>query len=165
MIRGYPSTLSSLADLLTDDDRAQIRPRFITTDSEQLTSHMRWQIEQGFRVPVVDIYDCYECNVVAWQCPTGGQYHVLDPAVIVEILNDGRPAAPGETGELIMTPLHSWACALIRYRIGDLVVQGIDRCPCGAPYSCIGEILGRLQDRFVLADGRQIHPHTFATPI
>ena len=78
VIRGYPSTLSSLADLLTDEDRARIRPRFITTDSEQLTSHMRWQIEQGFRVPVFDIYDCYECNVVAWQCPTGSQYHVLD---------------------------------------------------------------------------------------
>ena len=94
VIRGYPSTLSSLADLLTDDDRAQIRPRFITTDSEQLTSHMRWQIEQGFRVPVFDIYDCYECNVVAWQCPAGSQYHVLDQAVIVEILKMASPRFP-----------------------------------------------------------------------
>ena len=165
VIRGYPSTLSSLADLLTDNDRAQIRPRFITTDSEQLTSHMRWQIEHGFRVPVFDIYDCYECNVVAWQCPTGSQYHVLDQAVIVEILKDGRPAIPGEAGELVMTPLHSWAAPLIRYRIGDLVEQGLARCPCGAPHSCISKVLGRLQDQFVVADGRQIHPQVFATPI
>ena len=126
---------------------------------------MRWQIEQGFRVPVFDIYDCYECNLVAWQCPTGSQYHVLDQAVIVEILKAGRPAIPGETGELVMTPLHSWAAPLIRYRIGDLVEQGLARCPCGAPYSCIGKVLGRVQDQFVVADGRQIHPQVFATPI
>ena len=161
VIRGYPSVLSSLAGVMTDDDRARIRPRFITTDSEQLTAHMRQQIEQGFGVPVRDLYDCYECNVIAWQCPTGGQYHVLDAAVIVEILKDGRPAAPGEAGELVMTPLHSWAAPLIRYRIGDLVERGADRCPCGSPASCIGQVRGRLQDRLVLADGRYIHPYMF----
>ena len=163
VIRGYPSALSSIASQLTDDDRTEIRPRFITTDSEQLTPHMRLQIEQGFGVPVFDVYDCFECNVIAWQCPTGRQYHVIDTAVIVEILQDGRPVAPGDTGEVVITPLHSWAAPLIRYRIGDLVERGLDRCPCGAPNSCIAQLQGRLPDRFVLADGRYIHPQIFAT--
>jgi phenylacetate-CoA ligase len=165
VLRGYPSTLSSLAGLLTDSDRALIHPRFITTDSEQLTSLMRLQIEQGFRVPVVDVYDCYECNVAAWQCQAGDQYHVLDAAVIIEILTDGRPAIQGETGEVVMTPLHSWAAPLIRYRVGDLVERGTDRCPCGAPNSCIARVLGRLQERFVFADGRIVHPQVFASPV
>lgn len=165
VIRGYPATLASLTSQLTDDDRAQIHPRFITTDSENLTPHMRLQIEQGFGVPVFDVYDCYECNVIAWQCPDGGQYHVLDAAVIVEILQDGRPVAPGEIGEVVMTPLHSWAAPLIRYRIGDLVERGLDQCPCGAPNFCIAQIQGRLQDRLALADGRYIHPGVFATLI
>jgi phenylacetate-CoA ligase len=158
VIRGYPSALSSLASELTDDDRAQIRPRFITTDSEDLAPHMRRQIEQGFGVPVFDLYDCFECNVIAWQCPTGRQYHVMDAAVIVEVLHDGRPAAPGESGEVVITSLHSWAAPLIRYRIGDLVERGLDRCPCGAPNSCITRVQGRVQDRLVVADGRSINP-------
>jgi phenylacetate-CoA ligase len=165
VIRGYPSALSSLASELTDEDRTQIHPRFITTDSENLTPHMRLQIEQGFGVPVFDIYDCFECNVIAWQCPTRRQYHVMDAAVIVEILRDGRPVAPGESGELIITPLHSWAAPLIRYRIGDLVERGLDQCPCGAPNSCVAQVQGRLQDRLALADGRYIHPQLFATLI
>jgi phenylacetate-CoA ligase len=165
VIRGYPSALSSLASELTDDDRTQIHPRFITTDSENLTPHMRLQIEQGFGVPVFDIYDCFECNVIAWQCPTRRQYHVADAAVIVEILQDGRPVSTGESGEVVITPLHSWAAPLIRYRIGDLVERGLDRCPCGAPNSCIAQVQGRLQDRFALADGRHIHPQLFATLI
>ena len=43
--------------------------------------------------------------------------------------------------------------------------QGLARCPCGAPHSCISKVLGRLQDQFIFADGRQIHPQVFATPI
>jgi phenylacetate-CoA ligase len=165
VIRGYPSALASLADVMTEDDRTDIHPRFVTTDSEQLTAPMRRQIEQAFRAQVFDVYDCFECNVVASQCPTGGQYHVLDTAVIVEVLRDGRPAAAGEGGEVVLTALHSWASPLIRYRIGDLVDRGEDRCPCGAPNSCIGRVIGRLHDQFRLIDGRQIHPGLFATAI
>jgi len=158
VIRGFPSTLSDVASELTDDDRREIRPRFITTDSEILTPDMRRQIEEGFGAPVFDVYDCYECNVLAWQCPTERQYHVMDAAVIVEVLRDGRPVAPGETGEVVITPLHSWTAPLIRYKIGDLAERGPDRCPCGAPCSCITRIEGRLQDRFVLAGGRSFNP-------
>jgi phenylacetate-CoA ligase len=166
VIRGYPSVLSSVASQLSDDDRRQIQPRFITTDSENLTPHMRLQIEQGFGVPVFDIYDCFECNVIAWQCPTGRQFHAMDAAVIVEILHEvGRPVAHGESGEAVLTPLHSWAAPLIRYRIGDLVERGLDQCSCGAPSSCLERVQGRLHDRFVLADGRCIHPQIFATAI
>ena len=74
VIRGYPSTLSSLAVQLTDEDRTRIRPRFITTDSEALTPLMRAQIEQAFGAPVFDVYDCYECNLIASQCRSRRQY-------------------------------------------------------------------------------------------
>ena len=165
VIRGYPSTLSSLAAELTDADRAAILPRCLVTDSENLMPHMRLQIETGFRAPVFDFYDCFECNVIARQCATGNQYHVLDAAVIVEIVRDGKPVRPGETGEVVITPLHSWASPLIRYRIGDLAVRGADRCACGAGHSCIARVEGRVQDAIALADGRLIASHVFIGPI
>jgi phenylacetate-CoA ligase len=163
VIRGYPSVLSSLAAQLTDDDRTEIHPRFIATDSEDLTPHMRQQIEQGFGVPVFDFYDCWEANLLAFQCSTGRQYHVMDAAAIVEVLHDGRPAAPGENGDVVITPLHSWAAPLIRYRIGDLVERGPDQCPCGAANSCIAQVQGRVQDQLTVADGRHLHPQRVAT--
>ncbi len=49
-----------------------------------------------------------------------------------EILrSDGKPAAPGETGELVVTPLYSYATPIIRYRTGDFVEVG-PPCPLWA---------------------------------
>ena len=162
VIRGYPSALSTLAQSLTDDDRRRIRPRFITTDSENLTALSRAHIEQGFRAPVFDIYDCFECNAIAYQCPRGGQYHVMDTSIVAEVLKGDRPALPGECGEIAITSLHSWAAPLIRYMPGDIVEQGASRCPCGAPNSCLAQIYGRTQDRFRLSGELNINPNVFA---
>jgi phenylacetate-CoA ligase len=163
VIRGYPSALSSLADQLSEEDKRRIRPRFITTDSENLTAMARERIEQGFQAPVFDVYDCFECNVIAYQCPRGGQYHVLDTSIVAEVLNGDQPALPGERGEIAITSLHTWAAPLIRYMPGDLVQQGASHCSCGAPNSCLAQVYGRTQDRFILADQRKnIHPGLFA---
>jgi phenylacetate-CoA ligase len=165
VIRGYPSIVASLGDKLTDEDRNLIRPRFITTDSAKLTDLARSRIEKSFGAPVFDVYDCYECNVIAYQCPRSKQYHVLDASVVVEVLHGDRPALPGESGEIAFTSLHTWAAPLIRYMPGDLVERGVAHCSCGAPNSCLANITGRVQDRFLLPDGQTIHPGFLAASI
>jgi phenylacetate-CoA ligase len=157
-IRGYPSVLALLSEAMTDEDRANIRPRFITTDSENLTELARKQIEEGFQAPVFDVYDCFECNVIASQCPRGVGYHVLDSSVVVEVVNGEEPVRAGESGEIVFTSLHTWAAPLIRYMPGDLVEQGVASCSCGAPNAGLAKIFGRMQDKFVLPDGRSFHP-------
>ncbi len=163
VIRGYSSVLASLADKLTDEDRLYIRPRFITTDSENLTELARTRIEAGFRAPVFDVYDCWECNVIAYQCRRGNGYHVMDTSLVVEVLNEDRPVSPGECGEIAFTSLHAWAAPLIRYMPGDIVEQGPAQCSCGAPNSCLAKICGRTHDRFCLPDGRTLHPKLLST--
>lgn len=160
VLRTYSSVLSSLIDKLSDEDRKRIRPRFITCDSENLTAPARARIEDAFHTRVFDIYDCFECNVIAYECPQGGQYHVSDASVVAEVLTGGRPAAPGETGEIAITSLHALAAPLIRYVPGDQVQQGPVRCRCGAPNSCLSRIYGRTNDEFILP-GRRIHPGLF----
>ncbi|MDA1314968.1 MAG: hypothetical protein O2968_16685, partial [Acidobacteria bacterium] len=93
-----------------------------------------------------------------WECPETGLYHVCDNSLIVEVLRNGRPVGEGETGELVGTALHSYAMPFIRYRLGDVVTRGPASCPCGAPFSTLGRIQGRLIDRFPLPDGSSIHP-------
>ena len=158
-LAGYPGTLSWLAGSLADLDRARIRPRLIAVGAETLTHEMRRQISEGFRAPVFDFYGSHEFNLIAAECPRTGQYHIAAPMLIAEILRDGRPVKPGETGELVGTALHSYAMPFVRYRLGDLVTRGEPRCPCGAPFATILRIEGRVMERFLLPDGSSVHPY------
>ncbi len=86
---------------------------------------------------------------MAWECRHSGDLHTCDDGVLVEVLRDGRPAEPGERGEVVVTNLHAYAMPFIRYRIGDLATRGAP-CGCGAPFSTIGEITG-TDDRLLPA--------------
>ena len=95
---------------------------------------------------------------MAWECRHSGDLHTCDDGVLVEVLRDGQPVEPGERGEVVVTNLHAYAMPFIRYRIGDLATRGAP-CACGAPFSTIGEIQGRMIDYFPLPDGRLLHPY------
>lgn len=158
VLRGYASALASLADEMTEGDRAQIRPRFVTSDSETLTQSMRARIRAGFRAPVIDFYDSNEFNLIAAEDPVGGGYRVCEESVLAEVLRDGRAAGPGEEGELVGTALHSWAMPFLRYRQGDLVTRGTRP-------GTLARIQGRVMDRFELVNGRSLHPYALEIPI
>jgi phenylacetate-CoA ligase len=136
-----------------------LRPRFVAVHSDTLTPHMRTQIETAFAAPVYQIYDSNEFNVIAWECVRSGALHTCDDSTLVEVLIDGRPAAPGERGEVVLTALHSFAMPFIRYALGDLVTQGDALCGCGQPFATIRAVQGRMFDYFPLPDGRAVHPY------
>jgi phenylacetate-CoA ligase len=165
VIRGFPSILAGCAEKVSDEDRLHLRPRFVTTDSENLTELARAQIEKGFGAPVFDFYDSYECNTIAYQCPRGEGYHVMDASVVVEVLGKDGPVQAGETGEVALTSLHGWAAPLIRYMPEDLAERGPSQCGCGAASSTLAKVHGRTHDCFLLPDGRIIHPKYLAAPM
>ena len=49
----------------------------------------------------------------------------------VEFMRSGRPVAPGELGELLITDLRNHVAPLIRYAIGDVGRYFDPPCPCG----------------------------------
>jgi len=80
----------------------------------------------------------------------------------VEILNQGRPAPPGGTGEVVITNLFSRYMPFIRYSLGDICE--VDRsgiCPESNEPLSIKKIRGRTLEDFVLADGRKVSPYIF----
>jgi phenylacetate-coenzyme A ligase PaaK-like adenylate-forming protein len=162
IVGGTPSMLAWLADELTDEDRQVVRPRLVITAAETLTPAMREQIQRGFGAPVRDIYGSHEFVFIASECPRGGHYHLAEGSLIAEVLRDGKPAAPGEEGELVGTALHSYAMPFLRYRLGDVVVPGPSPCACGAPCATLLAISGRVIDRFILPGGEVVHPYTLA---
>lgn len=159
VVTGYAGVLARVAQTLSEADRAASRVRFSAVHSEVLTPHMRRQIATAFAAPVYEIYDCNECNLIAWQCTRSGELHVCDDAVVVEVVADGRPVAQGERGEVVVTSLHSFAMPIIRYRLGDVVTRGSAACACGQPFATLRAVQGRMADYFPLPGGRLLHPY------
>jgi phenylacetate-CoA ligase len=159
VILGSPSVLARIGEAAARERPRALRPRLVIAGGEVLTPLRRRQIAENFGASVFEIYATHEFGIIAWQCPRAGTLHVADDGVIVEVLKDGRPAKPGETGEVVVTRLHTFAMPFIRYRLGDLVTQGDSSCPCGAPFSTVLAVQGRMLDLFPLAGGRLFHPY------
>jgi len=159
VLTGYAGVLARVAGAALERQIGDWRPRLVALHSDTLTPQMRRTTERGFGAPVYEIYDANEANLIAWQCAETGCLHTADDTTLVEVLVDGRPAQPGERGEVVLTALHSYAMPLIRYRIGDLVAQGEPQCRCGQPFATIRAVEGRMFDYFPLPDGRSIHPY------
>ncbi len=160
IVNGPPSILSWLADELTDDDRRRIPAHLIVTGSETLTPRMRGQIERGFGLPVADVYGSHEVVFIAMQVPQPGAdaplYRVCEESVAIEVLRDGSPARPGETGEVVVTALQSFMMPFIRYRLGDHVTLGEAPGGSAGPYTTLRSVNGRTLERFILPKGRTV---------
>ncbi len=165
IVKGYPAVLSHIAPFVLEEGNSAIHPGFLITGGESLVPFRRQIIEEGFGKRVYDIYGSHEFNVLAWECPISGEYHICDDNVIVEILRDGRPAKMGERGEVVATELHSYSMPFIRYGLGDIVTKGHEVCPCGQPFSTLKAIQGRMHDYFRMPDGKYLHPDEIVVPI
>ncbi len=161
----YPGVLFRVAELTTERGRPALGPRCIWVGGEVLTEVTRRQITEAFGAPVYNCYASEEFKLMAWECGQTGELHVCADNVILEVLKDGRPAAPGERGEVVGTNLLALSMPFIRYRIGDIVTQGSERCACGQPFPTIRDVQGRTLDYFPLPDGRLLHPYDISRVI
>jgi phenylacetate-coenzyme A ligase PaaK-like adenylate-forming protein len=164
VLGGYAGSLSWLAGEATEEDRRRIRPRLMITAAETLTPDMRRLISECFGARIVDVYAAHEFNMIGRECEKTGLYHVSNSSVVAEVLRDGEPVEPGESGELVGTALHSFAMPFFRYRLDDAVTLGPPRCPCGAANRTLERIEGRVMDRFPLPGGSTIHPYKLIRP-
>jgi len=124
---------------------------FIVSVGEYLAPEVREAAAQAFGSTIIDAFSSAEGGVMAVQCPASGLYHIQSEQVVFEILNDsGRLCAPGETGEVVVTPLYGYATPLLRYRSGDFVVAG-PACGCGRVLPTIAAVSGRREHMFTRA--------------
>ena len=165
VLTGFSGVISHLAQIMNDNDRQVIRPRFVVVGAEVLTPLMRHQIAEVFETPVFETYGSHEFNLIASECKETGEFHTCDDGMIVEVNKDGGTAAMGERGEVVGTNLHSYAMLFIRYRLGDIVTKGLETCRCGQPFSTIRAVQGRMLDYFPLPGGRVMHPYEITSTL
>jgi phenylacetate-CoA ligase len=155
LIDSYPSSIEPLARRLLALGTQDVRPRAIVTSSETLFAPTRERIQRAFGCPVFDYYGGGEMAAFITQCDSGS-YHVNPEFGIVEILRDGEPVAPGETGEIVATGFINPVMPLIRYVTGDLAVRGEGSCRCGRAFPVIQRIEGRVDDVVITPEGRHV---------
>lgn len=120
---------------------------------------VRSRIEEGFDARCLDHAGLTEVGPFAYPCPEGGGLHLNDDEFVCELLNEElRPAAPGERGELVLTPLGRTGFPVLRYRTGDVVVNTHGHCPAGHPHRWLPDgIVGRTDDMVVIR-GMNVYP-------
>lgn len=160
LVRERPDYLNIVPKLLNDVcfeflDRGLAPPpiKGIFVHAEIIGPDLRELARRTFGLELFASYGAREIGTIALQCPQHQHYHVQAEAVLLEVLDEhGNPCAPGETGTVVITPLHGYASPLIRYEIGDRAVVG-PPCPCGRPHPVLRQVVGRTRDRVVLPSG------------
>jgi len=157
-LQGFPSLLAGILTALAGDFDGLADLREIRTGGEVLEPHLRQRLQEGFGVPVTDIYGAQEVGIIGCQCSSTAGYHVSSELVLVEILRpDDRPCEVGEFGRVVITDLRNFATPIIRYEIGDYA-EVAPPCSCGRGARSITRILGRHRNLMVLPDGRVCWP-------
>ncbi len=156
VVYGFPSTLLEASSAAPP---APTRPRLLFTSGELLRPALRAGLATAYGCPVFDVYGCSETKEIAWECYRGG-LHVNADVIHLEVLDaGGKPAAPGEEGDLVATLLVNGAMPLLRYRTADRGALRGESCPCGLALPLLGVVTGRLTDHLELPDGRRLSPY------
>ncbi len=110
--------------------------------------------------PLSSTYTAAEVGAIAYQCSEAGRWHLQSDKSIIEVLGEnGTPCKAGETGSVVLTPLHNFAMPLFRYEIGDLATMGEGSCACGRLLPILDAIPGRARDLLMLPSGEFRPPY------
>jgi phenylacetate-CoA ligase len=163
-VSGYVSAVVELArhaKLVAPGSQRPLVP-FVKVLGEMLYPFQRQEIEEGLGARVIETYGCNETGTAGYECPAGS-LHIFSEHVELEVLRDGEPVEPGETGDIVLTCTTNLVMPLIRYRVGDRGRLSPEPCACGRPHPVIADIEGRIGDLLLTASGARIHGAALAS--
>lgn len=156
-ILAYANSLAEVVSYFQERDVQLPPPRTIITSAEVLTAERRALIEDYFGVRVFDRYGSRETSVIASECRAHDGLHICAEYLHLEFVEQGRPVAVGEAGEILVTVLGNLAFPWIRYQIGDLGSPAPEaECSCGVRLPKMQMVAGRVTDFLLAPDGRKV---------
>jgi phenylacetate-CoA ligase len=155
----FPSNLREIVKYCAQEGIRFENLKTIDTISEVLAPDLRDAVREVWGLTITDMYSAAEIGYIALQCPEFEHYHIQSEIVHVEILDENhRPCEPGQTGRVVVTPLHNVATPLIRYEVGDFAEAGAP-CPCGRGLPVIKQVFGRVRNMLHYPNGNQVWPN------
>ncbi len=138
------------------------RPETIIATAEVMNDENRRLIESVFGVPITMHYGSREVGMVASECSHHEGLHFHPWATHVEFDPIGD-TPDGPAYRLLITDLLNYGQPFLRYDTGDCVTLSEHRCSCGSWYPHVRQILGRVCEGIVMADGGIIPGITLGT--
>lgn len=150
--RFRPAILASYASigaLLAGEQEAgrlHINPALVLLSAEGLPAGRYDRITRAFGVKARHSYAATECTFLSYNCDHGWLHVNADWVVLEPVDADYRPVPPGtQSHTVIMSNLANRVQPILRYDIGDRILERPDPCPCGNPLPAI-RVQGRTAD-------------------
>ena len=161
------ATMGALLANEQEAGRLRIDPVLVVLSAEGLPEGEYDRIATAFRTKVRDSYAATECPFLSYRCEHGWLHVNADWVVLEPVDADHRPVAPGEQSHTVLVSnLANRVQPILRYDLGDSILERPDPCPCGNPLPAI-RVQGRVADVLTFPTDRgdqvNITPLTFVT--
>lgn len=108
------------------------------------------RIARVFNTKVANSYAGSECPFMSSNCEHGWLHVNSDWVVFEPVDADYRPVPPGEQSHTVLiSNLANRVQPILRYDLGDSILQRPDPCPCGNPLPAI-RVQGRAADMLII---------------
>lgn len=143
------ATYGSTGALLAGEQaagRLRINPSLVMLLAEGLPAGGYDRIARAFNIDIHHSYAATECPFISYNCDRGW-LHVNSDWILLEPVDaEYRPTPPGKRSHTVLiSNLANRAQPILRYDLGDRILQRPDPCPCGAPLPAI-RVEGRTAD-------------------
>lgn len=145
--------------------RLGIGPALVVLSAEELPLSEYERITQAFKAKVRHSYAATECPFISYSCKHNWLHVNSDWVVLEPVEADYRPTPLGQQSHTVLiSNLANRIQPILRYDLGDSILQRPDRCPCGHPSAAI-RVQGRTADvlTFAATQGERVRiaPLTF----
>lgn len=159
VINSYGGYLELLFRVAAATGRLRHRPQAVVYAGDTMSRGGRELIEEEFGIPVLSAYNAVEAFKIGFTCEERTGFHLHEDLCHVWLsTEDGRQAAPGEQGEVVMSNLVNRGTVLLNYRLGDLARLTEEPCACGRSTRRLVDLEGRVDEVLALGDGSYVYP-------
>lgn len=161
---------ASMAALLASEQeggRLHIDPVLLALSAEGLPEGEYDRIARAFKAKVGNSYAATECPFFSYSCEHGWLHVNSDWVVFEPVDADHRPVPPGAPSHTVLiSNLANRVQPILRYDLGDSVLQQSGPCRCGNPFPSI-RVQGRSSEVLIFrtdgGDRVTVAPLAFAT--
>jgi phenylacetate-CoA ligase len=140
---------ASIAALLATEQeqgRLHINPVLLALSAEGLAVEEYSRIAKAFNAKVGNSYASTEVPFLSFSCDHGWLHVNTDWVTCEAVDADYKPVAKGEVSHTVLVSnLANRLQPVLRYDLGDSIIERPDRCPCGSPFPAI-RVQGRASD-------------------
>lgn len=138
--------------------RLDISPALVVLSAEGLPLDEYDRISKALQAKVRHSYAATECTFLSYSCAHGWLHVNTDWLVLEPVDADYRPVPPGVPSHTaLISNLANKVQPILRYDLGDSILQRPDLCPCGNPLPAI-RVQGRTADvlTFPVESGQRV---------